>query len=415
MSSSVMGGTEQVGRRSISSFGVLEASPSQGDDSEAAAARRMSVSKGAVVSGISSWVCSSSSQLSDIISTLTESDEQPAAQCEPVCLERAEEGSPCVITLLCNPNSGAVISRVVIVSEARTIEVYSLSGDYCGTCRGDEDQRWQSGSSAEERKPFYRCQLVLESPLASCEVKLLSLGGRSAVGVAQVTVGLQFLQATHCPLSASPGIDLQRVQAMMEQMGTTLSPGAQNLMEMVQFQQKNKADVLGGFLPLLMGGGALACLAKSSPFSPDSAAMGELGSDGSAAPAGQNPESETHHPPSPSNQSSVPDAVSALLAAHAGQQSPVSPDLLPVLQSVCGQVTQLRLDAVNSPEKRRNGERDDHMCCGGLEKALERVVEKRMEELEKRLKEHMDLRLDALQRKLELTLQQALTHLPNPQ
>ncbi|KAL7869956.1 hypothetical protein AOLI_G00139440 [Acnodon oligacanthus] len=387
-----MGGTEQ----------------SEADDSEAAGARsRMSESKG-VVSGISSWVCSSSSQLSDIISSLTDPEEPPAVQCEPVCLECAEEGSPCVITLLCNPNSGAVISRVVIVSEARTIEVYSLSGDYCGTCRGEEDQ----SCSAGERKPFYRSQLVLESPLASCEVKLLSLGGRSVVSVAQVTVGLQFLQATPCPLGASPGIDLQRVQAMMEQMGTTLSPGAQNLMEMVQFQQKSKADVLGGFLPLLMGGGALACLAKGSPFSPDSVAMGEFSS---VAPAGQNPESETRHPPSPSNQSSVPDAVSALLAAQAGQQSPVSPDLLPVLQSVCGQVTQLRLDAVNSPEKRRNGERDDHVCCGGLEKALERVVEKRMEELEKRLKEHMDLRLDALQRRLELTLQQALTHLPNPQ
>ncbi|KAL6474860.1 hypothetical protein MHYP_G00159000 [Metynnis hypsauchen] len=390
-----MGGTEQ----------------SQADDSEAAAARSRMSGREGVVSGISSWVCSSSSQLSDIISTLTEPEEPPAVQCEPVCLECAEEGSPCVITLLCNPNSGAVISRVVIVSEARTIEVYSLSGDYCGTCRGEEDQRWQSGS-AGERKPFYRSQLVLESPLASCEVKLLSLGGRSVVSVAQVTVGLQFLQATHCPLGASPGIDLQRVQAMMEQMGTTLSPGAQNLMEMVQFQQKSKADVLGGFLPLLMGGGALACLAKGSPFSPDSMAMGELSS---VAPAGQNPESETHHPPSPSNQSGVPDAVSALLAAQTGQQSPVSPDLLPVLQSVCGQVTQLRLDAVNSAEKRRNGERDDHVCCGGLEKALEKVVEKRMEELEKRLKEHMDLRLDALQRRLELTLQQALTHLPNPQ
>lgn len=40
-----------------------------------------------------------------------------------------------------------------------------------------------------------------------------------------------------------------------------------------------------------------------------------------------------------------------------GNRSPVSPDLLPVLQSVCGQVTQLRLDALTSAEKRTNGER----------------------------------------------------------
>ncbi|XP_007260092.1 ATPase PAAT [Astyanax mexicanus] len=391
----------------------------------------MSVSKGAVVCGISSWVCSSSSQISDIITTVPEpqqpqqqhqgGDQQdvedelgPAAQWEPVCLERAEEGSPCVITLLCKPDSGAVISSIVVVSEARTVEVYSLSGDYCGTCRGEEDHRWNNDGS-EEKRPFYRSQVVLESPVASCEVKMLSLGGRSNVAVAQLGVGLRFLQATHCPLSTSPGIDLQRVQAMMEQMGTTLSPGAQNLMEMVQIQQKNKADVLGGFLPLLMGGGALACLAKGLPFAQESKAVGETDSQGAEAPADGNPGHGTHPPSSFSNQSGVPDAVSALLAAQAGQQSPVSSDLLPVLQSVCGQVTQLRLDAVNSPEKRRNGDREDHMCCGGLEKAMEKVVEKRMEELEKRLKEHMDQRLDALQQKLELTLKQALTHMPNPE
>lgn len=64
-------------------------------------------------------------------------------RCEPVFLERAEESSPCVITLLCRPDSGAVITSLQIVSEARTVEVYSLSGDYCGTSRGEEDPRWQ--------------------------------------------------------------------------------------------------------------------------------------------------------------------------------------------------------------------------------------------------------------------------------
>ncbi|XP_066518785.1 ATPase PAAT [Hoplias malabaricus] len=368
----------------------------------------MSKSKDALVCGISSWVCSSSSQLSDIITTLPDQQqqqqggEQLPVQCEPVRLERAEEGSPCVITLLCNSNSGAVISSVAVVSEARTIEVYSLSGDYCGTCRGEQDPSWNNDST-EEKKTFYSSHLELESPVASCEVKLLSLGGRSEVAVAWVGVGV-----CKSPLNISPGIDLQRVQDMMQQMGTTLSPGAQNLMDMVQFQQKNKADALGGFLPLLMGGGALACLTKASPLCPEALGLGEI------SPDAQNPKSGPHPPPS-DNHSSTADAVSALLASQSGQHSPVSPDLLPVLQSVCGQVTQLRLDAVNSPQRRRNGERDEHMCCGGLEKALEKVVETKMEELEKRLKEHMDLRLDALQQKLELTLQQALTCMNNPQ
>ena len=65
--------------------------------------------------------------------------------------------------------------------------------------------------------------------------QLLSLASRSSVLVCRVIVGLQQLQV--CPVRG-PGIDMQQVQCLVEEMGTSLSPGAQNLMEMVQFQQK---------------------------------------------------------------------------------------------------------------------------------------------------------------------------------
>lgn len=87
-------------------------------------------------------------------------------------------------------------------------------------------------------------------------------------------------------------------------------------------------------------GGMLSCLAKR--------ASGEVGPDGTRAPTG--PQSGTFS----ANQSSSSDAVAGV---QGGNQSPVSPDLLPMLQNVCGQVTQLRLDALTSPEKRTNGER----------------------------------------------------------
>lgn len=35
-----------------------------------------------------------------------------------------------------------------------------------------------------------------------------------------------------------PGIDMKQVQSLVNEMGTSLSPGAQNLMDMVQFQQQ---------------------------------------------------------------------------------------------------------------------------------------------------------------------------------
>lgn len=68
--------------------------------------------------------------------------------------------------------------------------------------------------------------------------QLLSLGGRSTVGIRHVVVGLRFSPGADFQPSPGAGVDLHRVQAMMQEMGATLSPGAQNLMEMVQFQQK---------------------------------------------------------------------------------------------------------------------------------------------------------------------------------
>uniref|UniRef100_A0A8C2JTB1 Si:rp71-19m20.1 n=1 Tax=Cyprinus carpio TaxID=7962 RepID=A0A8C2JTB1_CYPCA len=349
---------------------------------------RMSSSEDAVVSARSSWLCSSQKQLSDVLTTTQDNSDLLFIyfhRCDPVCLERAEEGLPCVVTLLCTPNSASVISSLQVVSEARTIEVYSLSGEYCGTCRGEQVQKSHTDGH------FYRNHLVLENPVASCEVKLLSLGGRSSVAIAHVGVGLEMLKDRQGGPSIDPGIDLHRVQTMMEEMGTTLSPGAQNLMELVQCQQKNKSDMLNGFIPLLMGGRALSCLSR-----------GGGASSSAGAESGPNL-------PSGLGQllNQTPGAMSAMLSSETGA---INPDLLPMLQRVCGQVTQLRLEEATSPERKKNGEREGHICCGGFEKILETVVEKRMDEMERRLKEHLDLRLDALQQRLEITLQQALSH-----
>ncbi|KTF74859.1 hypothetical protein cypCar_00043506 [Cyprinus carpio] len=360
----------------------------------------MSSSEDGVIFARSSWQCSSQKQLSDVLTATQDNSPNDDCRvehdrCDPVCLERAEEGSPCVLRLLCTPHPASVISSLQVISEARTIEVYSLSGEYCGTCRGEEVQKSHTDGS-EDKRHFYKNHLLLENPVASCEIKLLSLGGRSSVAITHVGVGLETPKDRQGGPSVHPGIDLQRVQTMMEEMGTTLSPGAQNLMELVQCQQKNKSDMLSGFIPLLMGGGALSCLSR-----------GGGASSSAGAESGPNPLSGLGQLLSSSNHDQIPSAMSALLSTDTGT---INPDLLPVLQSVCGQVTQLRLEEVTSPERKKNGEREGHICCGGFEKILETIVEKRMDEMERRLKEHLDLRLDALQQRLEITLQQALSH-----
>ncbi|XP_016113582.1 uncharacterized protein C10orf88-like [Sinocyclocheilus grahami] len=158
----------------------------------------------------------------------------------------------------------------------------------------------------------------------------------------------------------------------------------------------NKSDVLNGLIPLLKGGGALSCLSR-----------GGGASSSAGVESGPNPPSGLGQLLSSSNHNQIPGAMSALLSTDTGT---INPDLLPMLKSICSQVTQLRLEEATSPERKKNGEREGHICCGGFEKILETGVEKRMDEVERRLKEHLDLCLDALQQRLEITLQQALSH-----
>ncbi|XP_032357752.1 ATPase PAAT [Etheostoma spectabile] len=343
----------------------------------------------------------------------------------PVLLERTEEGSPCVLTLHCTPRSSTAISRLLVISEARTMEVYSQTGEYCGTVRGERGDNVQPDSS--ERGPFYKKQLILEHPSSACDVKLLSLGGRSSVLVCRVIVGLQQLQ----PCAArGPGIDMQQVQCLVEEMGTSLSPGAQNLMDMVHFQQKNQSSSLGGFLPLLMGGGVFSALAQGATISPAAVSKQPPPADsrppvGSIRPADEAPPAQNGAmsngsvacspdlPLSGVNTEKITSSESGGPVSHAqmaemmshflkGQGRGLSsgPELLPMLQSLCGQVTKLRLDDATVKEKMtRNGTWE-----------LDPAMERRLEEMERRLKEHVDRRLDALEQKLEKALLSALPH-----
>ncbi|KAK5602586.1 hypothetical protein CRENBAI_007422 [Crenichthys baileyi] len=301
------------------------------------------------------WVCQiQGCKLADILLPVhlnNRDDEEDLSQSHnetdqvaPVLLEQVEEGSPCILTLSCSPSFPTAISSLMVISEARTIEVYNQLEEYCGT--------------------------------------LLSLAGRSSVLVCRIVVGLQELQPAP---TRGPGIDLQQVQSLVEEMGTSLSPGAQNLMDMVQFQQKNQTGSLGGFLPLLIGGGAFSALAggvgmsaaaRSPPHPADCTPPEPTGSidltpsqNGGMSEGSTSPDlslsdiSSTNTTSSengvPVNHTQLEEMMSRFLKGRSHGEV-LSPELLPMLQSVCGQVTQLRLDNAGAAllerdKKMRNG------------------------------------------------------------
>ncbi|KAM9837224.1 ATPase PAAT [Aulostomus maculatus] len=384
------------------------------------------------------WVCQSQGRhLADILHPVDikdEGEEEPSQsegdqtkRGDPVLLEQTEEGSPCVLTLRCSPDSPAAISRLLLISEARIMEVYRQTGEYCGTVQGVRHGGAQLDGGS--RGPFYRKQLILEEPSSACEVKLLSLAGRSNILVCRVVVGLRPLPC--CPVRGA-GIDMQQVQSLVDEMGTSLSPGAQSLMDMVHIQQKNQTSTLDSFLPLLMGGGGsgvLSALARGGHIppagghNPPQPAHPEppQGLAGEAPPAQNGATSDGSTSPAdvalchvntsntckevsggPASYAQLAEMMSHFLKGQShGQALSPSTELLPMLQNICGQVTQLRLDdAAAAAEKEKT------MRNGTWE--LDSAMERRLEEMEKRLKEHVDRRLDALEQKLEKALLSAL-------
>ncbi|XP_058477255.1 ATPase PAAT isoform X3 [Solea solea] len=392
----------------------------------------------AVTSG-SAWVCPAEKRhLADVLLIRSEEDDeeddeeelglshgQETDRSSPVVLEQVDDACPCVLKLQCSSSSSAAIRRLLVISEARTMEVYDQTGEYCGTVRGQRDHSVHSHT--DNRGPFYRKRLILDEPSTSCEVKLLSLSGRNSVLVSRIVVGLWPLKPR--PL-CGPGIDMQQVQCLVDEMGTSLSPGAQNLMNMVHFQQKQQqqqqSSSLAGFLPLLMSSGCFSvpppAAASSSSSSSSAANLSEHSSDSTpSVDEALMPEDTVTSSSSSCPQSDVNTNITVSsnhrgpLAGHThlaemmmshflkgGGGASLGADFLPALQSVCGHVTQLRLDDAAASKRG-----DEARTSGSWE--LDAVMERRLDDMERRLKEHVDRRLDALEQKLQDALQRRET------
>ncbi|XP_039625317.1 ATPase PAAT isoform X2 [Polypterus senegalus] len=346
-----------------------------------------------------------------------------------------ETGIPCVVHLQCIPQAGIEIVCLHVVSQARTMEVYS-SSEYCGTCRGEPVHTSQD-NCVKENVLLYKKNIRLDSPTNSCEIKLLSLREKTNVAINKIVVETAPVKAMKSSSAAGVSIDLKRVQNMMESMGTRLSPGAQHLMDMVQFQQKNSKDMMSGFLPLLLGQSQFKVCNNESMKSASTFITGSTAADAIqtieqssvkdfrfdhtyaesspntiAEDAGgkfQNHECHRHQVQTngilPST-NHVKETNSFLCNQTRDKQNTSATEMFSLLQRVCGQVQQLRLNNMQSDLKTVPGEdsclgsEQAHSCCS----ALEVVIAKKLESIEQKLMDHIDHRMKELQESLQRTI-----------
>ncbi|XP_029776422.1 uncharacterized protein C10orf88 homolog [Suricata suricatta] len=215
--------------------------------------------------------------------------------------------------------------------------------EYCGTSRGEKACS-DPVNSEDEKMILYKKYLKLESSTHACKIKLLSFGEKQCVFISKVVVHLRRVSASSSASSPALGsrIDLQRVQTLMESMGSKLSPGAQQLMDMVRSQQ----------------------------------------------------------------QTDLNRAVSSLLPKKAsdGCDLPNS-ELLPFLQSLCSRVSRLRVarstnwqeDIAKAGGGVPGAAMEEQPVCSYLEK----ILTKNMELMERRLVDYIDQRLRGLQEHID--------------
>ncbi|KAM5141614.1 ATPase PAAT [Mantella aurantiaca] len=303
---------------------------------------------------------------------------------------------PCTLTVSCAAQGTHHILDISLCSEARTAEVYSISQDgqeeeYLGTSRGEKC----SFRSCEEDEPFslYRAYLKFDFPVPSCKVKLLSLGGKQSVLVGEISVQVAAIpeRCSQTPSLLGPSINLERVQSIMDSMGGKMSPGAEQLMNMVRAQQQNQTP-FGPHLLQLFGSFQPHTYQKKGD--PKEEPVQEV----KKILDTRLETDQSHLSHQQSSATDVKSVMSSFLQNQLGQN--VSPEtVLPLLQNLAVQRNINR----DSGRKSCAIPREDK-----LDPAFEKVLSTHMERMERNLMNHIDQRMKCLQEYLDSRMDQLL-------
>ncbi|KAM5272221.1 ATPase PAAT [Ctenodactylus gundi] len=352
-------------------------------------------------------------------------------------------GNPCFLYLRCDPKGGEEILSVGLLSSARNMEVY-VGDEYRGTSRGS-NVCTALDSSEPEKIILYKKYLKLDPSTCECKIKLLSFGEKQCVYISKVVVHMRPISANSSANSPAVGsrIDLDRVQIMMESMGSKLSPGAQQLMNMVRFQQQNCISI-GEQLQSLLGTSEYKHIVALQS-SPPSGALDKLSSTrfpfrtgltsanvtenlkalidkSTQSPGEGNATNRDEGRLVPQNhcllQNDLKNAVSSFLPKKAIDNSNMSnSELLPFLQNLCSQVNHLRVgqnakwqENTSKPCDGVGVTMEEQPVCSYLEK----ILSKNMELMEKKLMDYIDQRLFKLQEHIDDKIALLADLLQNP-
>ncbi|XP_054585074.1 ATPase PAAT isoform X4 [Eptesicus fuscus] len=288
----------------------------------------------------------------------------PSSGRDLVSLKRSRKSpdeEPCFLSLSCGPSGGEEVVSVGILSSARNMEVY-LGEEYCGTSRGRRVGNVLD-SSEHGKIILYKKFLKLESAAQACKIKrCIPLGEQLQAVLGSAACKRVLGLRASAPSGACDGPTCAPAPLRA---GLTSGRGTED----VKAPRDESSRPPGGGHPAPLGGWDIA------------------------------PQSH----PLPGRDLQL--AASFLPKRASDSPGAPAPELLPILQDVCGQVRRLRGPQsaawpghVPAPSEGGVGAgMGEPPACSYLEK----ILSKKLELMERRLTDHLDERLRALQEHID--------------
>lgn len=291
-----------------------------------------------VVSSVDDWT-------SDITEEGTKSFESNTITCTRNCHSCALE-----INCTCKPHYNLSVVGIEIISEVRTIELYSDNEGYLQTARGSRirEKPGEEGTCCDH-EAFY-CSIKLEKSTEQISLKFMGLGERSSLQINKLHFIL--VQNEGSPNSnstlTSPGmIDMSKVKGYLHSMGDQVPEQGTKLMKAVEEYQQSQMSQLGRFSSMMDPGNSdvLSNLLSMVTKSHDTKVTNQNYSHVQNEPVGKPVSNQKEIPPT------GPLAAMLMSRSHGQGDSQGQDGMFAMLKNICGKVSEMRLNGPNPENK----------------------------------------------------------------
>ncbi|KAL4231938.1 hypothetical protein ACF0H5_009514 [Mactra antiquata] len=357
-----------------------------------------------------------------------------------ITYQRGESLNDLEITCQCKNHNGVSVIGFNIISEARTIEVYSSMDGYLLTVKGDNylvDDHTREINNGENFPELYCCKAKLENSAENITFKFLGIGEKVSIKIYKLHLYLQ-QSAPISPISQMiPGkIDMVKVKGYLHSMGDSVPENGTKLLHAVEDYQQSQMSRFAGLQSLGAESennlGILSSLLSMATKS-------SKGTESKRNITGNGDSSRTLSVEPTQNGGPLSAMLMSMSRSKNGCQgdSTEKDEMFSMLQNICGSVGKMRVneqtsskpdsstdaDDINrtkdSPRTkdgitvRDEGEKNKMFDMTMVQSLIEQTVSQMLEQSEQKFKHYIDTSLEAMELRLSTKLDNLIALVSN--